>query len=154
MANRYYVEGNAVREIVEPQPARRSREELERIRKQKNRRNAARRNRERTLIMNRGYVLFLTICVSLSAAAAVSIIRTQSSVSTHVRNISALESKVADLKLDNDAKYKQLTTSINLNEIKEKAITELGMKYPTEDQVVFYTVESDNYMDQYRVIPE
>ena len=86
--------------------------------------------------------------------AAVVLIRTQASISTHLRNISSVESKLTDLKLDNDAKNKALNTSINLNEIKTRAMEELGMKYPTEDQVIYYSVESDNFMDQYRDIPK
>lgn len=148
---RYYVDGNTVREL---EPARRSREDIERIQRQKKRRNAARRNREKNLVINRTYALFLAVCVILSVMAATVLIRTQASISTHLRNISAVESKLTDLKLDNDAKYKALNTSINLNEIKTRAMEELGMKYPTEDQVIYYSVESDNFMDQYRDIPK
>lgn len=148
---RYYVDGNTVREL---EPARRSREDIERIQRQKKRRNAARRNREKNLVINRTYALFLAVCVILSVMAAVVLIRTQASISTHLRNISSVESKLTDLKLDNDAKNKALNTSINLNEIKTRAMEELGMKYPTEDQVIYYSVESDNFMDQYRDIPK
>lgn len=148
---RYYVDGNTVREL---EPARRSREDIERIQRQKKRRNAARRNREKNLVINRTYALFLAVCVILSVMAATVLIRTQASISTHLRNISSVESKLTDLKLDNDAKNKALNTSINLNEIKTRAMEELGMKYPTEDQVIYYSVESDNFMDQYRDIPK
>ena len=148
---RYYVDGNTVREL---EPARRSREDIERIQRQKKRRNAARRNREKNLVINRTYALFLAVCVILSVMAAVVLIRTQASISTHLRNISSVESKLTDLKLDNDAKNKAFNTSINLNEIKTRAMEELGMKYPTEDQVIYYSVESDNFMDQYRDIPK
>lgn len=154
MAKNYYVDGNTVRELDRPQPQRRRREDIERIQKEKKRRNAVRKNRERELSISKGYVAFLTICVLLTAAAAVILIRTQSSVSTHLRNIAIIESKVTDMKADNDAKYKALITSVDLSEIKDKAINELGMKYPTADQVIYYSVDNDNFMDQYSNIPD
>ena len=36
----------------------------------------------------------------------------------------------------------------------EKAIKELGMSYPKEKQVVYYSIENNNYMDQYSDIPK
>ena len=36
---------------------------------------------------------------------------------------------------------------------KKVAMKKLGMKYPTEKQVVYYTVENSNFMDQYEDIP-
>lgn len=154
MVQNYYTDGNTVRELDRPAPQRRpDRQEIERIQRGKSRRNAARRNREKALAMNKGFVLFLTLCVALSAAAAVILIRTQSSVSTHLRNISTIESRITDLKADNDAKYKALMTSVDLNEIKNKAMNELGMTYPREDQVIYYTIENENFMDQYSDIP-
>ena len=37
---------------------------------------------------------------------------------------------------------------------KDVAINELGMNYATEDQIVYYKVENNNYMDQYSDIPQ
>ena len=53
----------------------------------------------------------------------------------------------------NDAKYKQITTSVDLNHIRDVAINQLGMKYASSDQIVYYTVDNSNYMDQYNDIP-
>ena len=33
-------------------------------------------------------------------------------------------------------------------------MNQLGMKYARKDQVVYYSVESSNYMNQYNSIPE
>ena len=83
MAKRYYVHGNAARELESTQPARReekTRRELEEARRKKNRRNAARRNRERALGMSKGYVVFLSSCVVSLAVASAMLISTQASV--------------------------------------------------------------------------
>ena len=61
---------------------------------------------------------------------------------------------VENAKTQNDARYKEITTSVDLNQIKDIAINQLGMKYASQDQIVYYTVENNNYMDQYSNIPE
>ena len=148
MNKNYYVYGNTVRELEQPvRRERRSREEIETARRKKNRRNATRRNRERVLRMNKGYVVFLSLCVLLSAFAAVSLIQIQSQMSQRMKN-------VANLRADNDAKYKELTTSVDLEYVKDVAMNQLGMTYATEEQVIYYSIDNENYMDQYSNIPE
>lgn len=155
MTRNYYVNGNTVRELEAPvRPERRSREEIEKVRHRKNRRNAARRNRQRAMEMSPGYVMFLTAGVLVIAMAAVSFVNLQSQITNRMRNIANLESQVTDLRADNDARYKNVTTSVDLNHVKDVAINKLGMDYPKEDQVVYYTIENNNYMDQYSDIPK
>ena len=157
MSKTYYVNGSAVREL-ETQPVRRTtrpdRRKIEEEQRKKRRRNAARRNRERELYMSKGYVMFLSACVVVIAMAAVSLIQMQSQVSQRMKNIAALESQVADLKMENDARYKEIVTSVDLEYIKDVAINELGMNYATEDQILYISVENNNFMDQYGDIPE
>lgn len=155
MAKNYYINGNTVRELEAPaRRERKSREEIEEINRRKRRKNAARRNRARALGMNRVYVAFLTLCVLAVAAAAVLLVQLQSGVSARMRRVSALESEVNDQRAENDARYKRIVTSVDLNHIKDVAMNELGMTYPTEDQVVYYTIENSNFMDQYGDIPK
>lgn len=152
----YYVNGNTVRRMA-PQPSyeerRRNREEMERIRRQKNRRSAARRNRERAMYMGRARVAFLSVCVILAALASVSYVRLQASVAENQRAISHMESQIADLRADNDARYKTLINSVNLDHVKKVAMKKLGMKYPKKTQIVYYKVDKDSFMDQYKDIP-
>ena len=155
MTRNYYVNGNTVRELDTPvRPQRRSREEIEQVQHCKSRRNAARRNRQRAMEMSPGYVMFLTAGVLVIAMAAVSFVNLQSQITSRMRNIANLESQVTDLRADNDARYKRVTTSVDLNHVKDVAINKLGMDYPKEDQVVYYTIENSNYMDQYSDIPK
>lgn len=155
MTKNYYIHGNTVRELEAPaRQNRRTREEIEQAKKRKNRRNAARRNRQRAMEMSRGYVVFLSVCVVIIAISAVAFVKLQSQVTYRMNNIASLQSEVNDLRADNDARYKSITTSVDLNEIKKKAIKELGMSYPKEKQVVYYSIENNNYMDQYSDIPK
>ena len=156
MNQTYFVNGRTVRQI-EAQPVRRERIDRTKIKEEqqkKRRRNAAKRNRARALHMSRGYVAFLTLCVGIIAYAAVSLVQIQSQVTQRMERIAALESQITDLKADNDARYKEIVTSVDLDYIKDVAMNQLGMKYPTEDQIYYYTVENNNFMDQYSDIPE
>ncbi|MBQ2901881.1 MAG: hypothetical protein IJE49_08540 [Agathobacter sp.] len=156
MKKTYYVNGSTVRQL-EAQPVRRERIDRTKIQeeqKKKRRRNAARRNRERALHMSRGYVAFLSLCVAVVAFAAVVMVQMQSQVTQRMEHIAALESQITDLKADNDARYKEIITSVDLDYIKDVAMNQLGMQYATEDQIIYYSVENDNFMDQYSDIPE
>lgn len=154
MTSNYYINGNTVRELDTPvRPQRKSREEIEEINRRKRRKNAARRNRERAMGMSRGYVAFLTMCVLVVASSAVLLVTLQSRVSARMNNIASLQSQVNDLRADNDARHKRITTSVDLNHVKDIAINELGMSYPTKEQVIYYTIDNHNFMDQYRNIP-
>ena len=156
MKKTYYVNGSTVRQI-EAQPVRRERIDRTKIKEEqqkKRRRNAAKRNRARALHMSKGYVAFLTLCVGVVAFAAVALVQIQSQVTQRMEHIAALESQITDLKADNDARYKEIVTSVDLDYIKDVAMNQLGMKYATQDQIIYYTVENNNFMDQYSDIPE
>ena len=154
MTDNYYINGNTVRELDTPvRPQRKSREEIERSQRRKSRRNAARRNRQRAMGMSRSYVSFLTVCVIIVALSSAALVSLQAQVTARMNRIAALQSQLGDLRADNDAKYKNMMTSVDLNYISDVAVKELGMTYPREDQIVYYTVETRNYMDQYFDIP-
>ena len=158
MSNNYYVNGSTVRQMEAMpvrQPVKRpDRKQLEEQKRKKHRRNAVRRNRARTLYMSKGYVTFLSVCVAFVAFASVSLIQIQSQLTHRMENIAALESQITAQKADNDARYKEIVTSVDLEYIKDVAMNELGMQYATEDQVVYFSVENNNFMDQYSDIPE
>lgn len=152
-----YIKGSAVRKLS-PSPKRqnpgKSSQELEEIRRRKSRRNAARRNRERNMAMGVGYACFLCVCSVVCAAVCFFWITTQSHNSHLKKQVMQMQNQVSDLQMENNQKYKNITTSMDINHVKEVAIYELGMDYPSEEQVVYYSVEKNNYMDQFADIPE
>lgn len=152
----FYVEGSAVRKM-EAMPdyrqERKRRQEREQEEELKRRQRAARRNRERELRMSRSYVAFLTMAVFVFAGFASTYVKVQSNVTARMKAISSLESQIADLRAENDEAYKRINTTVDLDYIKNTAIDEFGMFYATEDQIVYYTVENDDYMNQYGEIP-
>ncbi len=115
--------------------------------------NAARKNRERAMHMNPGYVLFLAVAMIISAFVLIGYIRLQSDITNSINHIAALESELNDLKLSNDEEYSRIESSVNLEEIKRIAITELGMTYAGEGQIVEYSSEGSDYVRQVADIP-
>lgn len=152
-----YVDGNTVRRMEavpavrqRPEDRRKRREEEELLR----RKRAAARNRERALRMSKGYVVFLTMACAVFAAFCGIYIQLQADVTARLKTIANLESQIEDLKADNDEAYKRINTSVDLDAVRERAIDGLGMFYAGEDQVIYYSVEKSDYMNQYGAIPE
>ena len=170
---KYYIDGNTVRRmeaapavtrpdrrIRESRPEHVTRERRERERRERereielrNRKRAARRNQERALRMSKSYVAFLTMAVMVFGIFTGAYIHIQSEMTARMNQISSLESQIADLKADNAEAYKRINTSVDLDSIRNTAMTEYGMSYAKESQIVYYTVNDDDYMNQYSEIP-
>lgn len=155
----YYVDGNTVRR-AEAAPVRRQperelteRQERERQEELRRRKRAVRRNQERALRMSRSYVAFLTMAAVVFGVFAGLYIHIQSDVTARMKTISSLESQIADLKADNDEAYKRISTAVDLDSIRDIAMQQLGMSYAKESQIVYYSIEADDYMNQYSEIP-
>lgn len=147
-----YENGNAVRRAQtapKRQPERvpaRTREEEIRYRQKV---HAAKRNRQNALLMNRRYVIFLAAATVICAMVCGMYIYMQASMAMNMRQISNLETQISELKTTNDASEKRLDTTMNLETIKEKAQKDLGMSYADSDQIVYYSVDNSDYMNQY-----
>lgn len=153
----YQVEGNTVRRM-EAMPdyrqERRDRQQREREEELRKRRRTAARNQEKALRMSKSYVVFLTMAVTVFGVFCGAYIKLQSDVTARMKTIASLESQITDLKADNDEAYKRINTAVDLDAIKETAINDLGMFYATEDQIVYYSVDKTDYMNQYNEIPQ
>lgn len=155
-----YIYGNAVpdREIeIERRKQRVSRELAEKRAEEerKQRRVAAvRRNQARELSLGWGYVLLLTMLGILISFIAVEYIRLQTDVTVHLKRISQLESQLEEVRADNAAVQKRIDTATDLKHIKDVAMTEFQMNYAGEDQIIYYTVDNADYMNQYAAIPD
>ena len=141
-----YVYGNAVRKY----------EEVPQITERPVRRisNTTRRNREIAKHMSPGYVLFLSLALTVTGFILTGYIGLQSDITNSVQHISVLEKQLNDLKLANDEEYSRITSSVNLEEIKRVAIQELGMQYAGEGQVVSFASEDNDYVKQMADIPQ
>lgn len=116
--------------------------------------NANRKNREKAVHMNLGYVTFLCLALVAVGVVLVGYISLQSDITNSVKHIATLESQLNDLKLANDEEYSRITSNIDLEEIKRIAIGELGMTYAGEGQIITYSNEGSDYVRQYKEIPD
>lgn len=144
-----YVYGNTVRK--EALPKRRE----DGIPKQTKKLNKQiRQNRNKALHMSSGYVIFLAVAAVIALIVCVRYLQLQSEITSRSRNITALQEELADLKEDNTTKYNAVLDSANLEEIREKAINELGMVYASPEQIVKYKSATSGEVKQYEKIPE
>lgn len=113
-----------------------------------------RRNRRQALHMSSAYVVFLTIAALMALIVCVNYVQLQSRITSRSKNITAMQEELADMKEENNTKYNAIMDSVNLDEIRDKAQTDLGMVYASPQQVVEYDNPATDYVKQYENIPE
>ncbi|MBR2730085.1 MAG: hypothetical protein Q4C02_05280 [Eubacteriales bacterium] len=84
-------------------------------------------------------VLFMLFITAAMTALLLYYIKLQADVTRTSREIADLEQKLTQMKAENDADYNEINDSINLEEVRDRAIHELGMKYADRDQVIIYS---------------
>ena len=93
-------------------------------------------------------VLFLILLVTAVTVALIFYLKLQTDVTNTSREVADLEQQLTELKSQNDAAYNEINDSISLEEVREKAINELGMKSADRDQVVIYSGEEKDSVNQ------
>ncbi len=141
-----YVHGNVVRKEASAvqAPQRQPKEVSQRVRK----------NRSKAMHMSKGYVAFLAVAAVIALLSCMKYLQLQSDISSHSKNITALQQELADAKEANTTRYNAIMNSMNLEEIREIAINELGMVYATPDQIIKYQRPDGNVVTQFASIPE
>lgn len=99
------------------------------------------------------YSMYVAMVAATVVGLFVGYINLTNSITTHMDNISALEQNISDLKASNSATESRIASQTNLGEIKAVAVNEMGMVYANADQIVYYDMESSDYMNQYHNIP-
>ncbi|HUM83209.1 MAG TPA: hypothetical protein PLN48_05470 [Lachnospiraceae bacterium] len=146
-ADRYQVDGTAARKLQADTRVRRK--------------NAARRtlspeisrNRRKALTMSRGYVLFLAVMCVATVLMCVHYLQLKEMITSQTEANEKLDSKLTDIKSENDALLENVTNNIDWSHVKDVAINKLGMKYATEDEVVCYNTNDNAYVRQYQDVP-
>lgn len=142
-----YIDGNTARKL-QTAPVRRNRTQDDSIEKRQVRRHV------KTAPMNLGYIFFMIAAVLVVCVVLIGYVRLQADITNRINHISKLESQLNELKLSNDEEYTRIMSSVDLEEIKRIAINELGMKYAKEGQVIIYSGEGNDYVRQYKEIPD
>ena len=149
-----YVDGNAVRKTLtvdfpqeDRQPSRRRRDDGT----YSARRRAAAQEKSGLSI---GYTIGLALACAAILYMCVGYLEIQADNAATLENIADLEEQLDELETENNDEYNRIVSSVDLEEIREKAINELGMVYAGEDQVVLYDGSENDYVTQYSEIPE
>lgn len=100
------------------------------------------------------YCIFLAAACVLTLTSGAYYLQQQALSTSSQKQIAALESELATLKKTNADDLNRIETSINLEEIRDIAINELGMVYATRDNVILYKNTSQNYVSQYEEVPQ
>ena len=99
------------------------------------------------------HVLILTLSAFVAIGAMmIQYISLSSEISVLSNSIASLESQVNNLKAENDEYYGRIMSSVDLEKVREIAIMDLGMVYASEDQIITYDSQIDDYVEQSRVV--
>lgn len=112
-----------------------------------------RRNREKARFMSFGQVVFIFGCLCMVGVLLYGYLSLQSANTTAAAQVAALQSQLNTMKLDNEEEYSRIMSSVNMEEIKVRAIEELGMQYAQEGQVIEVPCATDDYVRQYQAMP-
>lgn len=100
------------------------------------------------------YCIFLTVACVLTLSLGAYYLEQQALSTSSQKKIASLESELAELKKINADELNRIETSVNLEEIREIAMNELGMIYATQENVVLYKNTRQNYVSQYENVPQ
>lgn len=142
----YQIDGNTVRKV-------RLESILEEEPKNTRQSNTARKNREKAVHMNMGYVVFLVAALMVAGIVLIGYINLQSDISNSITRISQKQSELHRLRQDNDEYETRINSSVDLEEIKRIALNELGMKYASEGQIVNVEGGNNDYVRKFAEIP-
>ena len=111
------------------------------------------RNREKAKSMSLGVVLFFSMAIAIFGTALFGELSLQAKNTRLRREISSMKSELNTMRLDNDEEYSRIMGSVDMQAIKEKAVTELGMQYAESGQVIEVADATDDYVHQYQEMP-
>lgn len=109
----------------------------------------SRRNIDRDTSMNPGFMLFLTLAMVVTGFVCIQYIQLQASVTGYTDKISAMEIELDALKASNDDYESRIKGAIGLENIKKRAMDDLGMSYAKDEQIVVYESDGTDYVRQF-----
>ena len=146
-----YIYGNTVRQ-AEVMPQRQ--EEPRKEHKKKKLDRQILKNRRKAMRMNPAYVMFLSIAAVAALVVCVWYLQVRAELTSRTEHITELQQELADAKEENTTRYNVVMDSVNLEEVRDRAINDLGMGYATSDQIIEYQNPVNDYVKQYESIPK
>ena len=112
-----------------------------------------RKNRHRALSINPAYAGFLACAAIVAVLVCVCYLRLQSDIVNRSENITYLQEELAAITEANDTAMHVAEDSMNLEQVRAKAVGELGMVYAAQGRVVEYDAPVKESVKQYSDIP-
>ena len=78
----------------------------------------------------------------------------QSDIVNSAETVTALQEELNVLTEENDTAYQAAEDSVDLEEVRRRAVNDLGMVYAAQGSVVEYESPAEDYVKQYNEIPE
>ena len=108
------------------------------------------KNRAAAKSMSPGFVIFLSLMSVVLIFCCISYLQAKSGLTYRIKEVANAESQLAEMRQDNTAYEAQLNSSVDINKVKEIAIKNLGMKYPSNEQKMTYKLDHEQgYVKQY-----
>lgn len=147
----YIYEGNTVRRT---QTVPKRQEEYIPSQPQKRVSKQVRRNRRKAMHMSAGYVVFLAAAAITALVVCMSFLKLQTQMNQRSNKIAEMQEDLADMREANNTRKNAVMDSVNLEDVRNRAVSELGMVYASPDQIVEYDSPTSDYIKQYQEIPE
>ena len=112
------------------------------------------KNRRKAMRMNPAYVMFLSIAAVTALVVCVWYLQVRAELTSRTEHITELQQELAAAKEENTTRYNVVMDSVNLEEVRDRAINDLGMGYATSDQIIEYQNPVNDYVKQYESIPK
>jgi cell division protein FtsL len=145
-----YVDGSTVRKYNNAPDIQREREPYE-IPSHKPRQHT---NPKALQGLSLGSLLILSAAIVATLYICVEYLKLQSDVNHMEKTIISMEKSLSELADTNDASYDQINMAYDLDYVYRVAVEEYGMVYPNKNDVITYKKSNDNFVRQYRDIPE
>ena len=104
--------------------------------------------------VNKPLFVLTLAAFALIGAMMIRYISLNSEISVLTSGIASLESRLNTLQAENDEYRSRILSSVDLEKVREIAIMDLGMVYASEDQIITYDSQVDDYVEQSRVIKD
>ena len=100
-----------------------------------------------------GSTLMLLAAVVAALFIGYNYLRLKSSLDVHMDTIKTLETRLDNLRTENDALERSIDTSVDLNYVYSVAVNELGMVRIGQNNIIQYDKTESEYVRQYEDLP-
>lgn len=149
-----YVSGNTVKKLYIQQPVQQPDVDRESEIERKQRRNREKAQIHRANKLNFLYTVGVSAVVAVIFGICFQYLNLQTAVKNNASEIAQLEAQYNSLKNTNDTTEEEINAGINLDDIFNTAVNDLGMTYPNKGQVITYDSSESEYVKQYHPIPD